>query len=77
MSVWRLWYYLDYMLKCVGQATPNLRQLDISGSHFVTDTGIKNLFFKDVTENPATYLMKSYIEKNLKNMNPLVNSLEM
>lgn len=66
----------DYMLKLIGQSASHLKQLDISGSHFVTDIGLKSLFFKDITENPAAYLMKSFIEKNLKNMNPLVNTLE-
>lgn len=65
------------MLRLIGQSCPVLRQLDISGSHFVTDSGLKNLFFRDISENPATYLMKSFIDKNLKNMNSLVSSLEM
>jgi hypothetical protein len=66
----------DEMLKIIGKTATGLKRLDVSASQFVTDNGIRNLFFKEVTENAATYLVQAWIKKNLKRMNNLVHTLE-
>lgn len=65
----------DEMLKIVGQNILHLQHLDVSGSKFVTDTGIQRLFFKEQNKNTALYLISAWIIKNMHKLNPCTHSL--
>ncbi len=66
----------NHMMKLIGQNIPGLKHLDVSFSQYVTDEGILKLFFDDVKEKSAFYLIPSWIQKNLHRMWPLAHNLE-
>ena len=66
----------NFMMKLIGQHIHGLKHLDVSFSQYVTDDGILKLFFEDVKEKSAFYLIPSWIQKNLHRMSPLANTLE-
>ncbi|CAL8110205.1 unnamed protein product [Orchesella dallaii] len=67
----------DNMLRIIGQGCERIAHLDVSGSKFVTDTGIQQLFFKDTesNQNSALYLISAWIVKNTDKMNPLIHTI--
>jgi len=69
----------DKMLQILGESAKNLKHVDVSGSKFVTDIGIQNLFLSPrlrAHKTASSYcLISSWVKNNLNKMNPLVHKL--
>ena len=66
----------DNLLKVIGKTYVKLKLLDVSYSQFVTDQGIRQLFFDDLDAPAILFTLPSWIQHSAKNMNAVSRSLD-